>query len=590
MTYLPINRHGLIGDLHTAALIGDDGRLVWLPWPRFDSPSLFAALLDDERGGDWLLAPADFTASDQSYDGETAILLTEFQTPTGRAELRDWMTPWDGTAPGHDLCRVLHCTEGEITVLSRFAPRPDYARTTPVLCPQSEGVCFETQEMKLCLASDQEWEVGDGVATFRTTLRAGAEVRCVLSSHLFMPLNTIAVNLEGTRHFWNAWIAKCTYDGLWPVAVRRSAITLKLLTYAPTGAIIAAPTTSLPEWIGGVRNWDYRYTWLRDASLTLSALYILGYRDEARAFFGWLGECAQLYGTPLQIMYGVDGEVDLQEVELDHLEGYRGSRPVRTGNGAYDQRQLDVYGGLLDAAYVYECEGQLLTPEQWATLCSEIDYVCANWSEPDHGIWEMRKPEQHHTFSKLMCWVALDRGIRVATMEGWLYDELHWNQTRDAIRAGILAHSWKPESQAFTMTNRTCDLDASVLLLPLVGFLPADDPRVRSTIEQIDQHLGQGALVYRYRMDDGLPGDEGAFLLCSFWMVEALAMLGRVDEAVQRFTELLACAGTQGLLSEEVDPANGTALGNYPQAFSHIGLINSAARLTYVLRQRDGQT
>lgn len=587
MSYLPINQHGLIGDLHTAALVGTDGRVVWLPWPRFDSPSLFAALLDDQRGGEWLLAPAESVSVRQSYDGETAVLLTEWTTSTGRAELRDWMTPWDGAAPSHDLCRVLRCTDGEITVQGRFAARPDYAQRTPKLHQRADGLYFAAHDLQLDLVSTHPWTIMEDGATLHTTLRAGDEIHCVLSSGSFIPLNAISGMLEQTRRFWEQWIGKCSYDGLWSQAVRRSAITLKLLTYAPTGAIIAAPTTSLPEWIGGVRNWDYRYTWLRDASLTLGAFYLLGYRDEARAFFGWLGHRAQQYDTPLQIMYGIDGEAELREQELDHLEGYRGSRPVRIGNGAYDQRQLDVYGGVVDAAYVHEQEGDLLTREQWAALRREIDYVCAHWHEPDHGIWEMRAPEQHHVFSKLMCWVTLDRGLRLAAQEGWEHDNEHWVTTRDHIRANILKHGWNEEVGAFTMTYGGAELDAGVLIMPLVGFLPPNDERVQRTVLAIDQQLGDGPLIYRYRMDDGLPGDEGAFLLCSYWMIEALTMMGRVDEAVERFTTLLGYAGPHGLLSEEVEPQTGTALGNYPQAFSHIGLINSAWRLTQTLRERD---
>jgi GH15 family glucan-1,4-alpha-glucosidase len=590
MTYLPINQHGLIGDLHTAALVGKDSRVVWLPWPRFDSPSVFASLLDAEHGGDWLLAAADPVTTQQAYASETAVLLTQFETLTGRAELCDWMTPWDRAAPSHDLRRVLRCMEGEVAVVGRFVPRPDYARSRTVLHERANGLYFATHDVRLDLLSTHPWMIREDGATLQTTLRVGEEVRCVLSSGKYILLTALDETLAQTRQFWADWIGKCRYDGLWPEAVRRSAITLKLLTYAPSGAIIAAPTTSLPEWIGGVRNWDYRYTWLRDASLTLGALYVLGDRAEARAFFDWLGDRAQQYGTPLQIMYGIEGEAELTESELEHLEGYRGSKPIRIGNGAYDQSQLDVYGGILDAAYVHELEGDLLTPEQWAALRNELDYVCDHWQEPDHGIWEMRMELQHHVFSKLMCWLALDRGLQVAKAEGWEHDEPRWTQTRDAIRASILAHGWNDEVGAFPMMYGRPELDAGVLIMPMVDFLPPDDPRVVATIEAIDRELGCGPLIYRYRMDDGLPGDEGAFLLCSYWMIEALTMIGRLDEAMERFNALLHYTSAHGLLSEEVDPATGTALGNYPQAFSHIGLINSAWRLTQALREREQAT
>jgi GH15 family glucan-1,4-alpha-glucosidase len=590
MSYLPINHHGLIGDLHTAALVGEDGRVVWLPWPRFDSPSIFAALLDHERGGDWLLAPAESHTVTQRYEDETAILITTFESQGGEAELRDWMTPWDGDAPTHDLCRVLRCTHGEIEVIGRFAPRPDYAREPAALSADNGGIVFHAGDLRLTLVSDGAWTIDGESATLRTTLRAGEEIRCVLISNGSCAIDQIDEKLAQTRGFWEQWVSRSTYDGLWPQAVRRSAITLKLLTYAPTGAVVAAPTTSLPEWIGGIRNWDYRYTWLRDASLTLAALYHVGHAEEARHFFQWLDERARQYHTPLQIMYGIAGENDLEEHELEHLEGYRGSRPVRIGNGAYDQVQLDVYGGVVDAAYVIEREGDLLTPEMWAELREEIDYVCAHWHEPDHGIWEMRMPLRHHTFSKLMCWVTLDRGLRIAEIEGWEHDRERWAQTRESIRASILRDGWSESRQAFTMMYGEPHLDASLLIMPAVNFLPGDDPRVVATVERIDEELGRGALVYRYLMDDGLPGEEGAFLLCSFWMVDALVMMGRVDEATERFQSLLSHCGPHGLLSEEVDPASGTALGNYPQAFSHIGLINSAWRLTRAMREREGDS
>ncbi|MCU0494680.1 MAG: glycoside hydrolase family 15 protein [Chloroflexaceae bacterium] len=586
MSYLPINQHGLIGDLHTAALVGCDGRVVWLPWPRFDSPSLFAALLDAANGGDWLLAPAAITASEQEYDGETAIVRTRFTTATGQAELEDWMPPWDGDAPEHDLYRVLRCTAGTLAVHGRFAPRPDYARQPVALNADDNGLRFEAHELPFHLESSHPWQVHGDSATLHVNLQAGESIVCVLRSGPPGIPTDAATARERTARFWQEWIGRCTYAGPWQAAVRRSAITLKLLVYAPSGAIVAAPTTSLPEWIGGVRNWDYRYTWLRDASLTLLAFYQLGYHAEAYHFFAWLGAQAQRHGTPLRLMYGIGGELELAEQTLDHLDGYRESRPVRIGNGAFDQRQLDIYGPVVGAAYLYEQQGDLLTPAQWQTLHDEVNYVCDHWQEPDHGIWEIRGPMQQHTYSRLMCWVALDRGIRIADHEGWPYERERWHQVRAAIHADILAQAWHEEVQAFTMSYESAELDASLLTMALVGFLPPDDPRMVATVEQIDQQLGRGPLVYRYRTDDHLPGDEGAFLLCSFWMVEALARMGRLEEAEQRFRQLLDYASPHGLLAEEVDPADGTALGNYPQAFSHIGLVNSAFTL---LRARHNQ-
>lgn len=579
MEYHPINEHGLIGDLHTAGLISNGGELVWLPWPRFDSPSLFAAILDHTRGGSWRLAPTDVTAASQRYEGESAILVTEFVAAGGRAELEDWMSPWEGPTSEHDLFRVLRCTEGSVTVESIFAPRSDYGRAEVELLQTDADLAFAAHGEQLSLACSHPLALAGDIATVRVTLLAGEELRFVLRSGAPARLDDVDADRERTAAYWQAWVAKGCYDGPWAEQVRRSAITLKLLTYAPSGAILAAPTTSLPEWIGGGRNWDYRFTWLRDASFTLNALYRVGHRDEAVAFFRWLGEQGRRHGTPLQIMYSIDGKAELTEETLDHLEGYCGSRPVRIGNGAYDQRQLDVYGGVLDAAWRYEREGELLEPWQWEVLRAEIDYVCEHWGEPDHGIWEVRSEKAHFTFSKLMCWLALERGITLAESHDWDYDRERWPAVREAIRADLLANGWSDTAQAFTQRYESDALDASMLVLPLVGFLPPDDARVVSTVERIGAELGDGALVYRYHGGDGLEGAEGAFLLCSFWMVDALTLIGRVDEAERRFEALLSYASPHGLLAEEADPVTGAALGNYPQAFSHIGLINSAVRL-----------
>lgn len=583
MSYPPITDHGLIGDLHTAGLVALDGRLVWLAWPRFDSPSLFAALLDHTRGGEWALTPQGSYTSTQRYEDESAILITSFETATGRAELYDWMSPWEGSTSEHDLFRVLRCSEGTLTISGRFAPRPDYARATPQMVAIPGGISFSAHGEQIELASSHTWRLNGVEATLQVTLQEGEELRCVLCSGCVASLKELERELATTRTFWANWIERCSYRGPWEAMVRRSAITLKLLTYAPSGAIIAAPTTSLPEALGGERNWDYRYTWLRDASFTLDALYRLGYRSEAVAFFRWLGEQGRTHGTPLQIMYAVDGTATLTEEELPHLEGYRNSRPVRIGNDAYHQRQLDVYGGVLDAAYLYEQEGYLLEPWQWEVLRNEIDFVCDHWQELDQGIWEVRAAAAAFSFSRLMCWVALDRGIRLAEQHGWAYDHQRWTATRAAIHADLLTHAWSDTAGAFTQRYGADDLDASMLVLPIFGFLPSDDPRVRSTIKQIDRALGAGALVYRYHADDGLSAGEGAFVLCSFWMVDALIAIGELDEAQRRFEQLLSYASPHGLLSEEVDPLSGFALGNYPQAFSHIGLINSACRLTAAL-------
>jgi GH15 family glucan-1,4-alpha-glucosidase len=655
--YRPISEYGVIGDCRTAALVGPDGSIDWCCLPHFDSPAIFCRLLDADKGGFFRLSPVEQAESTLAYLPGTNILETLFFTASGRLRLLDFMpirqrshrkphlrlgARFPRVAPAlaaayerelsndvsaaHRLQRVVTCLEGHVELAVTLKATFDYARQTPQVQSQaasstvasavlSAGEHFLALMVRCLPASDGprpqlQLQEQEQTLTLRTPLHAGdqlvaalqyarsaAEAHNLLKTLLSQPVQR---DLDETHAYWRDWSARCRYQGDYAQAVLRSALALKLCTFEPSGAIVAAPTTSLPEWIGGVRNWDYRYTWLRDSVFTLAALANLGYYDEARHYFHFLHDLQINQGEDLRIMYSVRGEAgkDLHEQTLEHLEGYRASRPVRIGNGAALQRQLDVYGEVVDAAYRYlrhtgfhpQQRGNPSIRNVRALVTVIADYVADHWQDTDRGIWEVRGQPQAFVYSRAMCWAALDRACKIAAHYRHDGHAIHWAKARNAIHADIVERGYNQKLQSFTQAYHNDALDASNLRLLLAGFLPPDDPRMIATVETTTQRLaGSHGLLYRYRApgykgpdaatDDGLPGKEGAFLVCTFWLIESLCYLGRVDEARARFEQLLAFASPLGLFSEEVDPDSGEHLGNYPQAFTHIGLINSAITL-----------
>ncbi|MEO6888394.1 MAG: glycoside hydrolase family 15 protein [Ktedonobacteraceae bacterium] len=628
-TYQPITSYGVIGDCHSVVLIAPNGSVDWGCLPDFDSPASFCRLLDVNQGGYFQVAPTDSTIpGSQRYLRGSNVLQTRFASTTGEVVLTDFMpvealTAWpyrgmnnntwsseDGSC--HSLVRIVECTYGELPVTMTLKVTPDYASSPSeiYLVPDNLGAVISGGDQHAGLAIVGayrlrdftlriEQDAGDRHPSIvvQVTLREGERLAFALgmgrSAQAARKLvgqvlheRNFDWELAHTLHCWREWIAGCNYQGPYAELVERSALVLKMMTYAPTGAIVAAPTTSLPEEIGGVRNWDYRFTWLRDATFTLYALNVLGFTDEARAFTHWLRRLSYSNGEDLQIMYGIRGERDLTERELTHLEGYCGSRPVRIGNGAALQKQLDVFGEVLDCIHLYrrqggfERYGEKLDGHLWEMMRSLVEHVCAHWHEPDDGIWEVRGDSRHFVYSKVMCWVALDRGIRAAEQLNLEADLARWQHVRDQIRADILTHGYSTELGAFTQAYGVPVLDASNLLLPLVGFISPNDPRMRSTVDRtIERLTDENGFVYRYLNEDGFPGHEGTFTICTFWLVDNLAMQGRVSEARSLFERLLTCANRLGLFSEEIDTRNNIALGNYPQAYTHIALINSALNL-----------
>jgi GH15 family glucan-1,4-alpha-glucosidase len=589
--YLPIAEHGVIGDLHTAALVGTDGTIDWYCCPHFDSPSVFGAILDRRRGGYYRIAPAtEGWTPKQLYFPDTNVLITRFLTQAGVGEVQDFMPVHD--APGsvfrHRLIRRVLGVRGELTFRIEVEPRFNYGRDPHSVVFHENGVVFRSEEMSLALETATPLALTKSGVTCEITLSAGESATFVLErvpeDYVPRPYSEDETKqaFDRTIEYWRRWLAKSRYQGRWREVVHRSALTLKLLTYRPTGGIVAAPTTSLPEQLGGGRNWDYRYTWIRDASFSLYALLRLGFTDEAAAFMDWLRErfreAPPGASGPLQLMYGIDGRSELHEEVLDHLEGYRGSSPVRIGNGAAKQLQLDIYGEMIDSVYFYSRHGSPIDHDSWVDLTRVIDWVCENWDQADEGIWEERGGRKHYTYSRLMSWVGLDRAVRMSLDRGLPADLPKWQSSRDQIYHQIMDRGFHPERQAFVQHYDTESLDAAVLLMPLVNFVAPTDKRWLSTLDAMGEELVSDSLVYRYNVEtspDGLEGEEGTFSICTFWYVEALARAGRVDEARLAFEKMLTYANHLGLYSEEIG-LTGEALGNFPQAFTHLALISAA--------------
>ena len=602
---LPIGNYALLSDCRSAALVSRDGSVDWLCFPRFDGPSVFCRLLDP-AGGSFAIRPTSEFQAHRRYVDQTMVLETTFSSPGGTAVLTDAMAlgrherghGLGVSSPGM-LLRKLACTGGEIEAEVSYAPRPEYGLVHPVLVPVSGGVAASSGADRLLLSTSVGFDVNDATATARIRLAAGQVAVFALGHGQLAdpplapwPAEQITTRLEDTVEGWRSWSAiHQSYAGPWQELVRHSGRVLQALTFEPTGAIVAAPTTSLPETVGGERNWDYRYTWVRDASLTMEALWVAACPDEANKFFVFLADASHLErGHDLQIMFGIGGERDLSERELPHLAGWRDSRPVRVGNGAFSQRQLDVYGELLDAAQrLVDQLGELDSGTQ-RFLATAADTAASRWREKDQGIWEMRGEPRDFLYSKLMCWVALDRAIAMARHLDAGDRIGDWATARDEIRTAILERGWNERVGAFTQAFGSEDLDASNLMLASTGFLPGHDPRMKATIDATAQRLTDSrGLVYRYLARDGLAGQEGTFLLCTFWLAHAQALAGEVEAATATFERAVAATNDVGLLAEEVDPRDGQTIGNFPQAFSHIGLINAAWAITQA-QQRTGHT
>jgi GH15 family glucan-1,4-alpha-glucosidase len=586
-----IEEHAVIGDLHTVALVAVDGTISFLCAPSFDSPSVFASLLDPARGGRFQLAAAvDEPTHKQLYLPDTNVLLTRFLDDEGVAEVSDFMPVADAGAP-HNIVRRAKAVQADVPFVMRCAPRFDYGRATHSIQRTSEGVVFSPPSgMAMRLRSSVPVEIEGGDATARFVLRAGETATFVLE---FLADEQVSQcggthyateSFKATTNFWRAWAGRASYRGRWREMVLRSALTLKLLTSQRHGSIVAAPTFGLPEQIGGSRNWDYRYTWIRDASFTLYGLMRLGYTDESAAFMKWVeARCAELEPDgSLQIMYGIDGRHDLPEEELRHLDGYMGSRPVRIGNSAAKHLQLDIYGELLDAVYLYDKYGEPISFDLWANVRRLVEWVCGNWRRPDESIWEVRGGRREFLHSRVMCWVAIDRAIRMAIRRSLPAPHARWRAERDAIHEDILARFWDATRRTFVQSPGAKAVDASSLLMPLVRFISPTDPRWLSTLSAIEECLVADSLVYRYRIDDdfsdGLPAGEGTFSMCSFWYVECLSRKGDVLKARHFMEKMLGYANHVGLYGEELGP-RAQHLGNFPQAFTHLALIDAAITL-----------
>jgi GH15 family glucan-1,4-alpha-glucosidase len=590
--------HGLIGDLRTCALVATDGTIDWFCAPRFDSPSVFGAILDEDRGGCWRLAPVgEVTRTQQFYFPNSAVLITRFLTPDGVAEVHDFMPIVSEHDCSHRqrLVRRINGVRGKTLVRMRLDARPDYGRVSCQAEQADGGVLLIGDGVRMGLTASVELEIEDGVVSAEVELGNGDTALFVLEMLDDSDLPSCdAVDktdglLDATTAFWRKWLSQSSYSGRWREMVHRSAITLKLLTHEPTGAIIAAPTTSLPEYIGGSRNWDYRYVWIRDAGFSLYALLRLGFTDEARAFVRWLSERLGRDNRdpdgigPLRVLYDIDGKLPAEEIELTHLSGYRCSAPVRIGNAAVKQLQLDIYGEIIDSVYLFNKYGPGISNDAWRDVVDVVNWVVENWDRDDAGMWEMRGAPAAYTTSRLMCWVAVERTIRMARQRGLPGDIVAWSKARDDIYERIMTKCWNPELKAFTQVEGGDTLDAGVLLMPMVKFLSPADPRFLSTLRAVERNLVTDSLVFRYDPEsDGLDGAEGTFSICSFWYVEALTRAGRLDDAQLALEKMFSYANHVGLYAEQVS-ATGDLVGNFPQAFTHLALISAAMNLDRAL-------
>jgi GH15 family glucan-1,4-alpha-glucosidase len=597
MSYKPISDYGIIGNMLSAALVSRDGSIDWCCLPRFDSPSVFAALLDDDKGGSFQISPGIPFESQQRYLPDTNVLEITFRTGSGVVTLTDFMPCYrDGRRrliQPLEIHRQVRCTEGDVPMKVLFEPRPNYALDGMELSVSEKSVSGSGENEAMVLCSSLPFTVSSGKAISNFTLRRGQTADLVLCYGTKKPppgiIKRSADKLEKTKAYWENMVADSVFSSPWHDQIVRSYLTLHLLVYSPSGAIIAAPTTSLPEEIGGERNWDYRYAWLRDASWTLKAFSMLGHKEEAVGFFKWLLDLHNTYGSKIQILYGIEPDSRLEEQTLNHLKGYRGSCPVRVGNAARTQRQLDVFGDVLEAAEQFMAIGGYIGRRDWRVLRSFVNAAADLWMEPDSGIWEVRSGPYHFVHSKFMCWVALDRGIKIAQRLGYKRKVENWRKTAQRIRDDILQKGWNPQRQAFVQHYDTTALDASNLLMPLFDFLPITDDRMMSTFERTLDELSQNNLLHRYRTaetDDGLRGSEGAFLWCPFWVVRNLLRLDRLEEAKILYSQFLSHGNHLGLFSEMVDPVSGEALGNFPQALTHLAIIITGMELTTTIEEK----